>query len=99
MHSKCFQPNAADIILSLAKSDDEKSENADTIAFLRELLCDGEMEYLVIKREAASQGITDKMLCTARIKLNLENRRSGNAYGKNIKQYWGLRDNNESSDP
>lgn len=80
----------AERLLQSAKNEDERHEQGEAVAFLREVLATGEMYVKDVQMEARNYGITDKMLRTARGKLGVEITKRGNAFGKQ-KFFWSLK--------
>jgi DNA repair protein RadA/Sms len=78
-------------ILSSARSEDDRAESDEAVDFLRNALCEGEGEAMKIKKSAAQLGITDHALRRARARLGVEVFRRGNAFGRNQRWYWRLK--------
>jgi len=79
-------------ILSSSKTPEERDEQSDATAFLREALSSGERFASDVKTEANALGFTEQNLRTARNKLGL---RLGNGirkegFGKRAKVFWSL---------
>jgi len=80
-------------ILSGTKNEDEREAQSEAVAFLRELFSkEAELEANLAIKQAESLGITKPMLRTARAKLNVECIKRGNAFGKNSKWYWRVKE-------
>jgi RecA-family ATPase len=78
----------AEKILSIARNEDERAEQNEAVAFLREALSEREREAKDVEKEADKFGITVKQLRTARSKLDVKWRREG--FGKDSKVFWRL---------
>jgi hypothetical protein len=89
----------AERILSGASGEDERNTQTEAVAFLREILTAGEQPASEIIKQANSLSITQKMLRTARMKLNVEVFRRGNAFGGNQKWFWRLPEERGENSP
>jgi hypothetical protein len=79
-------------ILSSSKTPEERDEQSDAVAFLRDALSSGERFASDVKTEANALGFSEQNLRTARNKLGL---RLGNGirkegFGKRAKVFWSL---------
>ncbi len=75
-------------MLSLAKDDEERGEQTEAVAFLRQALRDGKRIAGDVITEADKLGITKQRLRTARQKLGIEPKNEG--FGKDKKWFWEL---------
>ncbi len=78
----------AERILSKLENEDEREEQNEAVAFLREVLRDGKKLAQDIKREGDKLGLSEKRLRTARSRLNVQIEREG--FGQGSKSYWSL---------
>lgn len=67
----------AEKILSQVRSDDERSEQADGVAFLREALRGGEQYSKDVQTEARQNGVSERTLNRAKTALNVQSRKEG----------------------
>lgn len=77
-------------ILSSVKSEEDKNASIDAIAFLREVLRDGEAKASDIQKEARQNGISDYSLRQAKMKLNVEVKKHGGANSGNQEWVWRI---------
>lgn len=78
----------AQMMLSLPKDDDERGEQTEAVAFLRQALHDGKRKSGDVINEADKLGITKQRLRTARHKLGIEPKNEG--FGKEKQWFWEL---------
>jgi hypothetical protein len=78
----------AKMMLSIPKNDEERGEQSEAVAFLREALRDGKRNAGEVTNEAEKLGITKQKLRTARNKLGIKPRNEG--YGKDKQWFWEL---------
>lgn len=78
----------AQMMLSLPKDDDERDEQTEAVAFLRQALRDGKRKSGDVITEADKLGITKQRLRTARHKLGIEPKNEG--FGKDKQWFWEL---------
>jgi RecA-family ATPase len=81
---------SAERMLAAAKSADQQAETNEAVAYLREALRDGAKEAMFLKKQAASLGISEQMLRTARAKMGIEVFKRGNVFGANQKWHWRI---------
>jgi hypothetical protein len=80
----------AKMMLSLPKDDDERGEQNEAVAFLRQALKSGKCEAETVKKQALKLGITEQRLRTARAKLGIKPKSEG---FKDKKWFWELPEN------
>ncbi len=81
----------AQTMLSIPKNDEERGEQSEAVAFLRQALRDGRRNSGDVISEADKLGITKQRLRTARHKLGIEPKNEG--FGKDKQWFWELPEN------